>query len=60
MYCSEQPLVFYQIVLNDVVNTFFSLSNEINCLLCAVVVEASCLLSSDKKNETLHAMDVTV
>ena len=35
--------------LNDVVNTCFFLSNDINRLLCAVVVAASCLLSSDKK-----------
>ena len=58
MYCSAQPSVFYHIVLNDVFNTFSFLNNDINRLLCAVVVAASCLLSSDKKSEILHAVDV--
>ena len=31
--------------LNDVVNTCLFLSNYINCLLCVVVVAASCLLA---------------
>ena len=35
--------------LNAVVNTCLFFSNDINRLLCAVVLEASCLLSSDKK-----------
>ena len=47
IYCSAQPSVFSHILLNDVVITFFSLRNEIKRLLCAVVVAASCLLSSD-------------
>ena len=60
MYCSAQPSVFSQIVLNGVVNTFLYLRNEINRLMCAVVVAASCLLLSDKKNEALHDVDVIV
>ena len=60
MYCSAQPSVFSQIVINDVVNNFLSLSNKINRFLCAVVVAASCLLSSDKNSETLHDVDVMV
>ena len=35
--------------LNDVDNTCLLLSNNINRFLCVVVVAASCLLSSDKK-----------
>ena len=34
--------MFFHIVLNYVVNTCLFLSNDINCLLCAVVVAASC------------------
>ena len=49
MYCSSQPTVFLHIILNDVVNTFLSLANEIKRLMCVVLVAASCLLSSDKK-----------
>ena len=49
LYCSEQPSVFSYIVLKDFINIFYSLSSEIKRLLCAVVVAASCLLSSDKK-----------
>ena len=60
MYCSAQPSVFYHIVLNDVVNTCLFLSNDINRLLCEVVVAAYCLLSSDKNSETLHEVDVMV
>ena len=60
MYCSAQPSVFSHILLNDVFNTHLLLSNYINNLLCAVVVAASCLISSDKKIEILHAMDVKV
>ena len=58
MYCSAQPSVFSNIVINDVVNNSLLLSNDINRLLCAVVVAASCLLSPDKNSEILHAMDV--
>ena len=58
MYCSAQPSVFSHIVLNDVVNPFLFLINDINRLLCDVVVVASCLLSSDKKIETLHDADM--
>ena len=58
MYCSAQPSVFPHIVLNDVVNTCLFLRNDINNLLCAVVVAAYCLLSSDKKSETLYDVDV--
>ena len=36
-----QPSVFSHISLNDVVNTCLFLSNDINRLLCAVVVAAS-------------------
>ena len=49
-----------EIVLNDVVNNFFSLSNEINRLLCALLVAASCFILSDKKSEILHDVDVIV
>ena len=38
----------------------YQLSNDINRLLCAVIVAASCLLSSDKKSKILHAVDRTV
>ena len=55
--CSAQPSVFYHIVLNAEVNTFPSFNSSIKRLLCAVVVEAFCLLSSDKNNETLHEVD---
>ena len=41
--------MFSNIVLNDVVNTFLFLRNDTNYLLCAVLVAASYLLSSDKK-----------
>ena len=58
MYCLSHPSVFSHIVLNDVVNMFLFLSNEINALLCAVVVAASCFLLSDKKSEILHDADV--
>ena len=60
LYCSAQPSVFSQILDNDIFNKFFYLSNEINRLLCAVVVAVSCLLSSDKKGEILHDVDVVV
>ena len=50
--------MFYHIVLNDVVNTFLFLSNDIIRLLYAVVVAASCLILSDKKSEILHHVDV--
>ena len=60
MYCSAQPSVFSHVVLNDVVNTCLLLSNDINRLLCAVVVASSCLLSSDKNNEIIHDVDVMV
>ena len=60
MYCLAQPSVFSYILLNDAVITFFSLSNEIKHLLCAVVVAASCLLLSDKKSEILHNVGVIV
>ena len=49
LYCSAQPSVFYHIVLNNVINTCLFLRNDINRLLCAVVVSAFCFLSSDKK-----------
>ena len=49
MYCSAQPLVFSDIVINDDVNNFLSLNNEAKRLLYEVVVAASYLLSSDKK-----------
>ena len=55
-----QPPVFYHILLNDVVITFFSLRNEIKCLLCAVAVAAPCLLSPYKKNQILHEVNVMV
>ena len=60
MYCSAQPSVFSHIVLNDVFNTFLLFSNDINRLLCAVVVAASCLLSSDKNSEILRALDMVM
>ena len=60
MYFSAQPSVFYHIVLIDVVNTCLFLSNDINRFLCAVVVVASYLLSSYKKSEILHAVDMVM
>ena len=60
MYCLAQTSVVYHIVLNDDVNTFLSLRNEIKCLMCAVVVAAFFLISSDKKSEILHDVDVIV
>ena len=60
LYNSAQPSVFSHILLNDVVNTCLFLSNDINCLLCALVVAESCLLSLDKKSEILHAVDAKV
>ena len=52
--------MFYHIVLNDVVNNRLLLSNDINSLRCAVVVAASCLISSNKNSEILHSEDVKV
>ena len=52
--------MFSHILLNDVVNNCLLLRNDINRLLCAVVVAASCLISSDKNNEILNAVDVMV
>ena len=52
--------MFYHIVLNDIVNTFLFLRNYINRLLCAVVVAEYCLLSSDKKGEIMHAVDMVM
>ena len=52
--------MFSNILLNDIVNAFLFLSNDINRLLCAVVVAASCLLSSEKKSEILHDVVVMV
>ena len=49
MYCLAQPSVLSHIVLNDVVNNFFSLINEIKRSMCAVVVTAYYFLSSYKK-----------
>ena len=48
LYFSEQPHVFYHIVLTvaDIMLRFFN--NVIMCLMCAIVLEASCLLSSEK------------
>ena len=60
MYFSAQPSVFSHIVLNDVVNTCLFLSNDINRFLCAVVVAESCLISSDKKGEKLHAVEMVM
>ena len=34
------------------------MGNDINSLLCAVVVKAYCLLLSDKKSETLQTIDI--
>ena len=53
IYCSAQPSVFFYIVLNVDVSNFYFLNGPIKYLLCAVVVTASCLISSEK-NETLH------
>ena len=58
MYCLAQTSLFSHIVLKYVVNIFFSLSNEINRLLCALVVSESCLLLSEKNSETLHDVEV--
>ena len=37
---------------------FVSFNSPIKSFLCAVVVEESCLLSSDKNIETLHDVDM--
>ena len=55
-----QPSVFSHIAHNDDVDTFLPLSSAIKCFLCAVVVTASCLLSSDKNSETLRDVDMIV
>ena len=60
LYYLAQPSVFYRIVLNDFVNTFFSLINEIKRFMCVVIVAESRLLSLDKKSVTLHKADVMV
>ena len=49
LYCSTKPSVFYHIVLNVDIGTFCSFNISIKCLICAVVVTASFLLSSEKK-----------
>ena len=51
--------MFSHIVLNDVVNPFLFLINDVNSLMCDVVVAASCLISSDKKelNNAWHCRD---
>ena len=51
--------MFSHIILNDVVNTRFFLSNDSNCLLCTVELAASCLLLSDKKelNTACHGRE---
>ena len=38
MYCSAQPSLFSHIVRNDVFNNCLLLSNDINRLLCSLVV----------------------
>ena len=55
IYFSAQPSVFSHIVINVDVSTFFY--SSIKRFLCEVVVAESCLLSSDKKNETMHGVD---
>ena len=60
MYCLAQPSVFSYILINDVVINFLSLINKIKYLIYAVVVEAFCLLSSDKKSKILHSVDLMV
>ena len=57
LYISAQPLVFLNAVLNDDVNKFYSIIS-IKHFMCEVVVAASCLLSSDKKSETIHDLDM--
>ena len=49
IYCSAQPSLFPHIVLNVDVSTFCYFNSSIKRLMCAVVVAASCFLSSDKK-----------
>ena len=56
----QRHAVFHYILINDVVDTYFSLSNEIKRFLCALVVAESCLISSDKNIEILHDVDVMV
>ena len=58
LYCSAQPSEFSHIVLN--VDVRFFLNSSIKSLLCAVVVEAYCLMSSDKNNEMLHGADMVL
>ena len=48
LYCSSQPSVFPNVVLNVDIIFLCLKKKSIKQLLCAVVVAASCLLSSDK------------
>ena len=58
LYCSAQPSIFSHISLNDDVNTFLSFKSSIKRLLDVLVVVESCFLSSYKKSETLHDVDI--
>ena len=49
--------IFYSMMLSLI---FFSLSNEIKCLLFVVVVAASCFYSQIKKSEILNDVDAMV
>ena len=59
-YCSAQPSVFSHIELNVYVSTFGYSNSSIKCFLCAAVVAVSYLLSYDKKNVTLHGVDMVL
>ena len=49
LYCLAQPSLFYHILINDVINNVFYLSNEIKRFLCAV----PCLIKKLKYCMTL-------
>ena len=49
LYCSAQPSVSSYIVLNYEISLFLFFNNSIKLLIYAVLVVASCLLLSDKK-----------
>ena len=58
IYCSAQSSLFSHIVPNADVNNFILFYSSVKGFLCAVVLAAYCLLSSDKNNETLHDVDI--
>ena len=49
---------FPYILINDDANNFLSFNSLIKRLLFAVVVAESCLMKSEKNNETLHDVEM--